>query len=439
MTARRPSAARTPPGGFAGVQTTWLTAALFIVLAMVMLNPWLTYVPPPATAEGNPLRQVVYILAYVMVLAAVRVSDRPSRILALPASLTILLGYCLVSIAWSLDPGVAIRRLTLTILIALTIFTAVQGGGYGRVLSILRATMIATLVGNYATVFLNPALGIHQAAEFLDNDLIGNWRGFMMQKNFTGAVCSLTIIAFLFDARRVRPGLRLLVLAGSAFFLYKTSSKTSMGLLCVAIPAGLVYSRYNPRHRVLALFGATLALVLALSAVAAYWSEIAARLDDPSAFTGRTQIWSVLFVFARDHLLFGAGYGSFWNIGVASPIFHYINPKSWLATIASGHNGYIDLLVQIGLPGLLLALFTVIVVPLNRLITNLNIDRQSGALVIAVLLFCWLHNFTETSLLERDSPVQVVLLLGLAMTEALARTVPAEARRPTAAALPAHA
>ncbi len=423
----------------AGVQRTWLGVALFVVLGMVMLGPYMTYVPPPATTDGNALRQVIYILAYALALAAIRVTERPSRLLVLPMSLTVLLGYCLISVLWALDPEIAIRRLILTTLITLTVFTVVEAGGYALALAVTRAVMILALFGNYAVVFVDPSLGIHQASEFFDIDLIGNWRGFMMQKNFTGAVCALTLIAFLFDARRVPALLRLMVLVATGFFLYKTSSKTSMGLLVLALALGQLYSWYNPRHRIVALLATGLAMLLAAAAIAAYWTEITARLADPTAFTGRTQIWSVLLTFARDHLLQGAGYGSFWNIGTTSPVFHYIGAKSWLTYITSGHNGYLDLLVQIGLPGLLLAVLALIVVPLNRLLVNLNIDRQSGGLVMATLLFCWFHNCTESSLLDRDSPVQVILVLGLAMVDVLARRVPAPETRQALAARPAHA
>ena len=55
--------------------------------------------------------------------------------------------------------------------------------------------------------------------------------------------------------------------------------------------------------------------------------------------------FAVLIAYARDHLLFGAGYGSFWGIGDASPMLAY--GDTWLANVYEAHDGYLDLLVNI--------------------------------------------------------------------------------------------
>jgi O-antigen ligase len=95
-----------------------------------------------------------------------------------------------------------------------------------------------------------------------------------------------------------------------------------------------------------------------------YGDSLSAAFASPDALTGRVQIWPVLIAYSRDHWMQGSGYGSFWNIGGASPAYEYATGR--VSTIASGHNGYLDLLAPIGVPGLLLVSATANVVPARR-------------------------------------------------------------------------
>ena len=81
-------------------------------------------------------------------------------------------------------------------------------------------------------------------------------------------------------------------------------------------------------------------------------SSLAEVFDDPASLTGRVQIWPVLLDYVSNHLWLGSGYGSFWAIGDASPIFEFDN--SWLMTIDHSHNGYLETLVHTGVIGLAL-------------------------------------------------------------------------------------
>jgi hypothetical protein len=73
------------------------------------------------------------------------------------------------------------------------------------------------------------------------------------------------------------------------------------------------------------------------------------------------------------------------------------------------------MLVQIGLPGLILTIFAFFVSPLFRLLTSSIIARRDGALLLALLLFAAGHNMTESTLLDRDTIVQVFLVLTVAL------------------------
>jgi O-antigen ligase len=98
-----------------------------------------------------------------------------------------------------------------------------------------------------------------------------------------------------------------------------------------------------------------------------------------------------------------------------------------VAQITSGHNGFLDLVVQIGLPGLLLALCAVIVAPMRVLLTDAGLDRSRRSLLTALVVFGVGHNLTESSLFDRDAAVHVFLMLAIALLAVETRSASAPA------------
>jgi O-antigen ligase len=147
----------------------------------------------------------------------------------------------------------------------------------------------------------------------------------------------------------------------------------------------------------------------------------------PGALTGRGQIWPVLIQFSSQNLMLGSGYGSFWNIGDASPVLQLTS--GWVSQITTGHNGYLDLLVQIGVPGLVLSVFAIVILPLWTLTTQRGIPVRLGGTLIALLTFCIGQNMTESSLFNRDVAVWVAMAVTLAAIRQAAPLRQAESAR----------
>lgn len=421
-------------------------AAVFSIGAIIVLcalGPFMSFKPAPFTGEGSPARQVAYIIVLLITMYAAEPLRDSRRLLVLPITLVLVLFWCWLSLGWALETDIAIRRLMLTTIVAFSIFLAVDKAGYREALTVIRVCMVMILIANFLAVLVWPSFGIHQPGEVGDEALIGNWRGVMIQKNFAGAMCAFTILAFLFDARSIKRWVRIAVIVATTFFLIKSMSKTSMGITVLAMLCGGLFSIYQPRYRLLLIPFFTISVVSAGLLTAWHWTEIIAPYYSRDALTGRVQIWPSMLAYAQDHLLLGSGYGSFWNIGYGnSPMFKYAT--GWIITYASqGHNGYLDLLVTIGLPGLILTILATLVVPVVRLLASLTISRQTGALLISIIIFAAGHNMTESSLMDRDTIVQVFLLLALALVRvelnrkvALHRPAATPARSPLQPAAP---
>ncbi|QXT35524.1 O-antigen ligase family protein [Sphingomonas sanguinis] len=409
---------------------TMVAAAMII---MTVLGPLMTYKPEPFTGEGSPLRQICYFAILPVAIFAVRPLHRPERLLAVPWTLLVALGWCWLSLSWSIAPDIGIRRLLLTTIVIWTLFLTVESIGYERVMKVTRIVMVVTLAVNFLTVLAVPSFGIHQAAaaaDASDPGLVGDWRGMMLQKNFAGAACAFTLIMFMLDAGRIARWIRALVVVAAVVFLIKSGSKTSMGIAVLGIGIGFLYTRYNPAYRSLLIPALLIVSVTITLLLQIYWDDLIAPLSDQGAFTGRTQIWPPLFAYFQDHWFFGTGYGSFWNIGFGkSPIFTY--SKGWVLHITQGHNGYLDLLVTIGLPGLLLVIFATIVVPIGRLLSSKTAPRGPGSVVLAMLIFAMGHNFTESSIFDRDAIVQTFLMLAVALGYNITRADTGRRRRLT--------
>ncbi|MFZ2994722.1 O-antigen ligase family protein [Sphingobium sp.] len=397
-----------------------MQAALAALLILTMLGPFMTFASTQTTGEGSPVRQVAYILVFGLLIFGTRPFDHPRRLLVIPMTMLLALGWCWLSIGWAIDPGIAVRRLILTSVIIWSLFIAIDQLGYERPVKLLRNLLIAILVANFITVFLFPDFGVHPMDEIGDKRLIGDWRGVLMHKNVAGAVCAITIITFLFDADRYPKLLRGAVIAASLLFLILTQSKTSLGLLGFCIAVGFLFERYNAKYRLFVISALCMVGIAGMLLLNLYRNPLAMQFSDPDAFTGRAFIWESLLTFAADHPLLGAGFGSFWNIGPASPIFKYGN--GWVQLVTTGHNGFLDLLATIGLPGLVLAMVAAFIAPVARLLTRTSINPARGALVLAIMLFCFGHNFTESSLLDRDSIVEVALIFAIALIRPLSST-----------------
>lgn len=402
-------------------------AALVSIAAVIILcalGPFMSFKPAPFTGDGSPARQMAYMFVLLLTLYAAAPMGDWRRLFVLPFTLVLALAWCWISLSWAIAPDIGTRRLMLTTIVALCLFLAVDRAGYRHSMATIRLCMVLILVSNYLAVILWPGFGIHQPGEVGDEALIGNWRGVMIQKNFAGAICAFTILAFTFDAKQVKGWIRLLLIAATTFFLLKSMSKTSMGILVLSMLIGWIFSLYQPRYRLLLIPFFVISTIVIGVLVMWHWTEIVAPYYSRDALTGRVQIWPAMFAYSQNHLMLGTGYGSFWNIGLGkSPIFEYAT--GWITNYASqGHNGYIDLLVTIGLPGLILVTLATLVVPVIRLLASLTIERGAGALLLSFIIFATGHNLTESSLMDRDTIVQVFLMIALALTRVTLRRKP---------------
>jgi exopolysaccharide production protein ExoQ len=379
-------------------------AGLVLYLATGAGIPLLEYilhiVPPQDVQSGDPFAQRIWSAVYL--LSAVLIFVRLPRVVrALPSlgALWVLLGLAMGSVAWSLDPGVTLRR---SVALAGTTVVAIYlGTRYARrelfviLFWVFTAVCIISLVA--ALVSIGTSAGP-----------VGSWRGAFGSKNdfghtmaMAGAVTALYTVSPT-PHRRLGLGvfclsLALLVLSGSKGALVVLLA----GLL--VLPVSKVW-RLRP-----GLVGpAALATVAACGAlgtwIAGNSDAVLNLLGRDATLTGRTPLWALVWGKVTEQPWFGYGYGGFWL---------QWNPPSgeiWRSSMWTGgwlppnaHNGFLDLLADLGFVGLSAFLISFG----SNVVRSLRLMQQdASSLDLFPLLFLYLYtlsNVTETALVVHNS------------------------------------
>jgi len=366
--------------------------------------------------SGDMVRQVSFALVFLLIVSTTVHRHGAASLWNVSLPMLVLLGWCWISTTWAIVPAVAFRRMLFTTMVVLSTTYSVNMLSYRAVLTVFGIAFAAILIADWPAVAA-AAQALHQPGE-LDPALVGNCRGIHSHKNEAGAFCALASIVFLNPSLHGRSYIIGPVLTGAALlFLLMTQSKTSTGFVLVAMfgAGDVLFCFRNPALRLGVIVGELCALLLVLVGCGDQAAELVAMFDAPSPLTGRVQIWPVLLRYAAGHPLLGSGYGSFWAIGESSPIYDF--DAGWLTTITHAHNGYIDMLVQIGAIGTGVAVASMVIWPLHLLLVRPLPRGWSRWLLAAILLFCWLHNLLETSLLDRANVVWVMLVVAYTLLQ----------------------
>ena len=359
--------------------------------------------------EETPVLRLVWLPAYAAIVGLLLFRiDRLWR--AWPAMIAIaaLVGLAFASRYWSIDFATTMRRviaLAISCGFALYLGAVFRGPHLPR---LLMHTALFMAVGSLVMVFAFPSIGVHQ----FDN--AGLWRGLWYEKNQMGAVMVIGATAAAAciaspDPRRLLPALALILSSG---LVLATQSKTS--LLCLVVGLGMIGGFWALRRG-----GAAFSVVAIWSAVVltglGIWiwdthsvSVLEALGKDPS-LTGRTEIWDSLMRKVADRPWTGYGYGAFWGrIGESVPADWVRKETGWI--VPSAHNGWIDLLVQLGWPGAILVGALMAGTALIALLRSRGSGRREGWWALGFLAAFFVLSLSESILMAHQGLPWVLFL-----------------------------
>jgi exopolysaccharide production protein ExoQ len=319
-----------------------ITIGLVAMMSNALLGPLLD--PKETGGDSVALLRLSWLPVYgaTAVLAAIRFPQM-LRYWAPTLLVSALVLWAFASVHWSIDPGVSQRRaiaLAGTTLLGLYLAARYDGRELAEIVAF---TFVLLALGSYFVCIFVPSMGVHQDVN------AGLWRGLWYEKNAMGMMMvygSLAAVAAAITSpRRRKFWIGSLVLFMGLIVM--THSATSLVTLAIVLggAAALGFMSLGPAAAVSTLWlGVAGALGLTGFYVLAPKLFYGAIGKDPS-LTGRTEIWDAVLRAHHAQPLLGYGYAAFWGLDSAPAKWIRIQLQ-WL--VPSAHNGWLDLLVQLG-------------------------------------------------------------------------------------------
>ncbi len=233
---------------------------------------------------------------------------------------------------------------------------------------------------------------------------------YIVHPNHWGAICFVAAVSAL--AVRSWP-IRIGIIAADIYIILQAESRTSF--LCVAtglctFTAVRIYqlrgrNRMQTGFFILLLMGAVVASLFYLDRIASVLDSVLFLHDKirgtGSGFTGRTEFWKATWNLFLDHPVFGIG----------PRVVEQMQVKD---LVMVGHNGYLVVLADYGLPGAMLA-FTMIAIRTWRLWVLAKTGDRGATIGFSVVIGYLFLGIFEMRLLNVGDPISLMAWVFLLM------------------------
>lgn len=410
---------------------TLIRSVLFLV---VFLSVWISFHPfpdlsvplSPVTQGGDIVNQVGFSGIFLLLAAWTSCNEPKRLVLLLRPVLLATLAWCALSVVTSWDPPTAARHLAFTLVImSISAMALLLPKNLRHFTDLLAIVALVVIVTCYLGVFLAPKFAVHQAADFLEPEHAGEWRGVFDHKNEAGANMVLFIFIGLFVARARSVALGGIIVVLAAIFLAFSQSKTAIGVL----PIALILSAIVARGRSPAFTGTLVVVGVILFNLFSVGTVIFTPLHDvvvavmsDATFTGRTDIWGLGMQALAQRPITGYGFDTFF--GTNEVVYGLAENASWANAAADAHNAYLNLALTIGLPGMALAAAWAIVLPIVDYCRQRG-DARTSALQMLFLRVCIYGAFSscfESSIFQQSTAVWFFFMTSIFGLCYLART-----------------
>jgi exopolysaccharide production protein ExoQ len=294
-------------------------------------------------------------------------------------------GLLLISVLWSVDPSMTMRRGTAYLFVVIGAIAMVETFDSDTLMRLTSAACELCAAASVALFAFSPT---------------GDFRGVFSQKNMLGQAMVAGVLASLHGMRRGRRVRSLCAAAVCTTVALMSGSSTSVlaiGAIIVLRVLVTLYAKGGIPRVVGILSGLGLLPVLALLAADPGW--IFDLLGKDQTLTGRTDLWPFVIDRIAERPMFGWGYLAFWS--PSNPSAGKISEAvGWY--VPEAHNGILEFLLQIGVIGTALFgfLFARNMVLAVRCIHGHA--KPSGITLFALLMALALIGVSEGVLLAAD-------------------------------------
>ncbi len=340
--------------------------------------------------------------------AAIYVMSRFNKVIKLLQSCNpmflIFIGYAALSVIWSIDVGVSTSRVIhLYIVFVSCIAVALVGGHERRFQEVTRPIVTVLLLGSLMLGLVAPELAITPPSA---QDSSSLWHGLTTQKNQLGSLASFGVLFWFHAGAAKEVKLWAATLWGGVSLvclLLSHSSTSLMATVLVCMFLILFFRAPSVTRRQMPYLIGVFAIVILLYTFAVL--KVVPGLDillkpityltgKDTTFTSRTEIWDIIKAHIQLSPVLGSGYAAYWAGPLpSSPSYVFLQQMYFYPFEA--HNGYLDVINDLGYMGLIV-LLGYIGVYIRQSITLLKINYAQAGLYLAMLFQQLLTNLSES-------------------------------------------
>jgi len=345
-----------------------------------------------------------------------------------------------LSIFWSISQADTIARYV-TIMSVVMVWSAACVATWEplRFQHLMRPVLTFLVLASIVFGMVAPDLAIETG----EGTLKDAWRGLCNQKNGFGQMASFTFIFWLHAWLTKQVSLWKVLLfggAGAACVLLSRSSTSLLATLFVVMFLLLLLKAPVAMRRAMPyLIGCFAAIVMTYAvAILKLVPGLDMLLRPITAFTGkdmtfsnRSAIWDVIKEHINYAPIFGSGYGAYWIGPVpSSPSYAFLS-RLWFYPNES-HNGYLEIVNDLGFVGLIV-LLGYLIWYLRQSLLLWRFDRNQAALYLAVFFQQAIINLSESTWLVVNAGMSFTLMTfaTIALARSCAERRSAAAPRPS--------
>jgi O-antigen ligase len=353
------------------------TATTGMIVPQILWSIVYLYILIRALQNGNAMMQIT-------------LSNKPLLLLPLLACSSFL---------WSQAPFTAIRRsIALLFTYLLGAFIALKFT-IRQQLVILSGVLLIAACASYAAELIFPG-----AIQSIEN-IPGTWHGVFDHKNHLSQMMLLCVLALAcLLALQVR--YRTVILSGIAFCLgLVVLSRSATGIVVgLGLFVSYIIIRTTRGSGKTAIIRLCIIGVLAAGAslyVSTHSDDLLRVLGKSNTLTGRTDIWAYSLLSVAKRPLLGYGYSTFWHVSDEAINVRLLLANHW--DTPGAHNGYIEVLLELGVVGLVLLVYNLLAV-LARCVRLSVVQRDLISIwPLMLTLFLIGSGFSENTLLLDNS------------------------------------